>query len=393
MKKFKRVFLLVLDSVGAGAAPDASDFGDAGAHTLRALWQTGELNIPTLRSMGLGCVSGLDFLGGCASPVAAHGRLCEASRGKDTTIGHWELSGHISESPLPTFPSGFGEDILQKIKAISGRPLLCNKPYSGTAVINDYGREALERGALIIYTSADSVLQIAAHVDAVPLQELYRICRELRALLSGAQGVGRIIARPFEGNAKDGFVRTADRRDFSLSPPTRLLPQAVLESGLDSIAVGKINDIFAGVGFSRSLLTHSNREGMRLTEQLIGEDFRGLCFVNLVDFDMKYGHRRDALGYARALCEFDGWLCGVLPRLTADDLLMITADHGCDPSFMRSTDHTREYVPLLVYSPSIKGAHLGTRSSFADVGATVAEALGVALECDGSPIMLDFSEE
>ncbi len=387
----ERVFLIVLDSVGIGEAPDAALFGDVGAHTLMSAWKTGVLHLDTLCSMGLGNIEGLSFLGATDTPKASVARMTEASNGKDTTVGHWEIAGHISSSPLPTFPNGFPTEILKKVKRISGRELLCNKPYSGTQVIADYGKDALERGALIIYTSADSVLQLAAHTDAVPLEELYRICAELRAELYGSEdGVGRIIARPFVGDAECGFVRTSDRRDYSLKPPQGLLPEILLENGLDSIAIGKISDIFADTGFSQTQRTHSNQEGMELTEEYIKKDFHGLCFVNLVDFDMCFGHRRDALGYARALNEFDRWLGGVIQELGEGDVLMITADHGCDPSFNKTTDHTREYTPLIIYGPALKPLSIGTRQSFADIGASVARLLGVDYKCDGTAIQLDF---
>lgn len=390
MKDIKRVFLIVLDSVGAGEAPDAERFGDVGAHTLRSIWQTGKLKIDNLCRLGIGNIDGLSFLGTTDSPEACVARMREASMGKDTTVGHWEIAGHISSTPLPTFPEGFPESILDKIRRISGRELLCNKPYSGTAVIADYGKDAFEKKALIVYTSADSVLQIAAHTDAVPLDELYRICEKLREELDGPEeGVGRIIARPFVGE-NGAFKRTADRRDYSLKPPVRLLPQAVKEMGLESVSVGKISDIFAEIGFTQVNRTHSNREGMDIAEKYIDGDFLGLCFINLVDFDMLWGHRRDALGYAEGLCEFDTWLGRVLPRLREDDLLIITADHGCDPRFIKTTDHTREYTPFLAYSKKIAPQNFGTRDSFADIGATVASLLDVAFACDGEPIEFNF---
>ena len=390
MKDIKRVFLIVLDSVGAGEAPDAERFGDVGAHTLRSIWQTGKLKIDNLCRLGIGNIDGLSFLGTVHSPKACVARMREASMGKDTTVGHWEIAGHISSAPLPTFPEGFPESILDKIRRISGRGILCNKPYSGTAVIADYGKEALEKKALIVYTSADSVLQIAAHTDAVPLAELYQICEELRGELSGAEeGVGRIIARPFEGKS-GAFKRTADRRDYSLKPPARLLPEAVKNVGYDSIAIGKISDIFAGVGFTESVRTHGNKEGMEITKDYIKRDFSGLCFVNLVDFDMLWGHRRDAEAYARGLCAFDLWLGDILPMLRDGDLLIITADHGCDPGFIKTTDHTREYTPFLAYSKKIVPQNIGTRDSFADIAATVANALGVSFDGDGKPIEFNF---
>lgn len=392
-QRIKRVFLIVLDSVGAGEAPDAAAFGDKGAHTLRSVFESGCLRIDNLRKMGIGNIDGLSFLGTTDKPLASVARMRERSRGKDTTVGHWEIAGHISSAPLPTFPQGFPENILEIIRKISGREILCNKTYSGTAVIADYGREALEGGALIVYTSADSVLQIAAHTDAVPLEELYRICRELRAELTDeASGVGRIIARPFVSDG-DGFKRTPDRRDYSLEPPARLLPQAVKEGGLSSISVGKISDIFADIGFTESKRTHSNDEGMEIAESYMEEDFSGLCFINLVDFDMQWGHRRDAEGYARGLSRFDEWLGKACPKLREDDLLMITADHGCDPCFTKSTDHTREYTPFIAYGKGISPVNFGTRDSFADIGATVAQLLGVDLACDGQPMEIIFNSQ
>ena len=386
----KRVFLIVLDSVGAGEMPDAASFGDLGANTLRSVWQTGSLDIPNLLSLGLGNIEGLDFLGKTGAPRAVVARMRERSLGKDTTVGHWEIAGHISNSALPTFPCGFGEDILEMVRRISGRELLCNKPYSGTAVIEDYGREAEQKGAIIIYTSADSVLQLAVQVNGVmELEELYSICERLRAELVGERmGVGRIIARPYIKLDDGGFRRTADRRDYSLAPPSVLLPEAMKKAGKDSIAIGKINDIFAGVGFSEAVRTHSNREGMKITEEFIDKDFEGLCFVNLVDFDMVWGHRRDAEGYAKGLCEFDAWLGRVLPKFKDDDVLMITADHGCDPKYQKTTDHTREYTPLVVYGKNIKPDNFGTRDSFSDIAATVAELFEVELDTKGSALAL-----
>lgn len=388
--KAKRVFLIVLDSFGIGEAQDAADFGDFGAHTLASVWDTGRLKIDTLRSLGIGNIDGLSFVGQTDNPLGAVARIQEASAGKDTTIGHWEIAGHISKTPLPTFQNGFDTEIIEKINRISGREVLCNKPYSGTAVIDDFGAQAVENGALIVYTSADSVLQIAAHVDVVPLEELYRICSALRVELVGENdGVGRIIARPFKGNSNDGFVRTPDRRDYSLKPPVTLLPEAVKNSGLSSIAIGKISDIFAGIGFSESCLTHSNVEGMEKTLEYIRKDFCGLCFVNLVDFDMLYGHRRDVVGYAEAISKFDAWLGKAIEELKDGDVIMITADHGCDPCALWSTDHTRENTPLVVYGKNIAPKNYGTRGAFADIAATVAALLGVEFECDGEKIEFD----
>lgn len=371
----KRVFLIVLDSLGAGEAPDASEFGDAGAHTLRSISRSEKFHIPNLLRLGIGNIEGLNFLGRSDAPLAAYGRMREQSRGKDTTIGHWEIAGAVSPRPLPTYPNGFPREVIEEFSARCGRGVLCNLPYSGTDVIRDYGEEHLRTGKLIVYTSADSVFQIAAHESLVPPEELYSICRMAREILSGEHAVGRVIARPFVGDPVLGFTRTANRRDFSLEPPEKVLPDRIREAGSDVISVGKIIDIFAGRGFTEAIRTHGNTEGMAVTKELAGRDFHGLCFVNLVDFDMLYGHRNDVDGYAAALTEFDGWLTGFLPLLGEEDALIITADHGCDPGDI-STDHTREYVPLLVYGKRIAPVALGTRTCFADVAATVCEWLG-----------------
>ena len=378
----KRVFLIVLDSLGAGEAPDAEAFGDVGSNTIKSLYNTGRLDIPNLKRLGIGKIDGLDFLDDGNEHIGAVARMKEMSQGKDTTIGHWEIAGHISESPLPTFPEGFPEELIKEFESLVGRGVLCNKPYSGTAVIKDYGEAHVKSGDLIVYTSADSVFQIAAHEEIVPLDELYEICKKARRMLCGRFGVGRVIARPFLGTAPD-FYRTANRRDFSLEPPCVLLPEAVKNAGLDSIAVGKISDIFAGVGISKACLTHSNEEGMAAADRFAESDFAGLCFVNLVDFDTLWGHRRDAVKYTEGLNVFDRWRGGFLAKMKSDDLLIITADHGCDPSFAASTDHTREYVPLLVYGEGVKPVSLGTRKTFADIAATIGDILEVPLETKG----------
>ena len=372
----KRVFLIVLDSVGAGEAPDAEKFGDVGAHTLHSLWKSGKLNIKNLRSLGIGNIDGLHFLGNNSTPKATVARLRELSQGKDTTIGHWEIAGLVSNEPLPTFPNGFDQELIKAFEAEIGRGVLCNLPYSGTAVINDYGEEHIRTGKVIVYTSADSVFQIAAHEKIVPLDELYEICRKARKLLIGKYGIGRVIARPFitEG---DKFVRTGNRRDFSLEPPEETLCDKIKAAGLDMIAVGKISDIFAGRGFTDHIPTHSNAEGMAATDELAGRDFSGLAFINLVDFDMLYGHRRDTDGYVSALNEFDTWLGDFIKKMCKDDLLIITADHGCDPAFTKTTDHTREYVPLIVYGKSTTPENLGTIDGFAVISKIISEHLDV----------------
>lgn len=385
----KRVFLIVLDSLGAGEAPDAAAFGDTGAHTLRSIFRTGMLRIPTLQRLGIGNIAGLDFLGAVSRPAAAYGKMRERSAGKDTTIGHWEIAGHVSPRPMPTFPHGFPSDLLDRFRALTGRGVLCNLPYSGTDVIRDYGEEHLRTGDLIVYTSADSVFQIAAHEDLVPPEELYAICRRARELLTGDYAVGRVIARPFAGHSAADFTRvSADRRDFSLEPPVPVLPDVLKAAGYDVLSVGKIIDIFAGRGFTEFYRTHGNDEGMAVTAELAGRDFRGLCFVNLVDFDMLYGHRNDAPGYAAALNRFDAWLADFLPRMRADDVLLLTADHGCDPGDI-STDHTREYVPLLVAGPGAHPVSLGVRDGFSDVAESVLGLLGAGGTFGAS----DFSRE
>ena len=369
----KRVFLVVLDSFGIGAAPDAASFGDASANTLKGVFGTGILSLPTLTSLGLGHIDGVNDIEAVSNPLASYARLQERSMGKDTTTGHWEMAGVISEAPMPTFPNGFPRELLDKFEAAVGRGTLCNLPYSGTDVIRDYGEEHIKTGKLIVYTSADSVFQIAAHEKIVPIDELYKICQTAREMLVGKYGVGRVIARPFIGEAPD-FKRTENRRDFSLVPPIDTVLNKLSKSGYDVIGVGKIGDIFAMSGLTETYPTHNNREGMEKTSELLSRDFNGLCFVNLVDFDMKYGHRQDAFGYAGALNEFDAWLLGALGCLGENDAIIITADHGCDPTD-NSTDHTREYVPFLMYGKNIEPKNLGTIFGFDYIGNTVTELL------------------
>ncbi len=380
--KTKRLFLIVLDSCGAGALPDAAEFGDAGTNTILSVSKSKNFKIDNLRRMGYGNIEGLDFLGKTDTPTAAVARLAERSRGKDTTIGHWEIAGVISNSPLPTYPDGFPPEVLREFERVTGRGVLCNKPYSGTQVIYDYGREHIESGKLIVYTSADSVFQIAAHEDIVPVEQLYEYCRIARKILTGKHGVGRVIARPFVGEFPN-YKRSPKRHDFSMEPPQDTMLDALRSAGLDTIGVGKISDIFAGRGISESHYTHSNREGMNIAFDITKKNFKGLCFVNLVDFDSAYGHRRDVDGYAAALSEFDEWLDKMLPALGDGDVLMITADHGCDPGYDKTTDHTREYVPLFVYGKGIAPVNLGTRATYADIAATVCDMFDVAFETQG----------
>ena len=370
----KRIFLIVLDSLGIGALPDAEKFGDKGADTLRSVHSSGMLNIPNLIRLGISEIEGVDYLGDsprCASVC----RLRELSAGKDTTSGHWEMAGIISETPMPTYKNGFPAELVAEFEEHIGIGTLCGLPYSGTAVINEYGIEHLKTKKPIIYTSQDSVFQIACHEDTVPLDKLYEYCKIAREMLVGDNAIGRVIARPFIGNAEDGFKRTANRRDFSLVPDSKNMLSSLTDADLSVIGIGKIGDIFAGKHLTESYPTHSNTEGMEACLSLMDRDFSGLCFVNLVDFDMLYGHRNDKVGYASALSEFDEWLNLALPKLKEDDVLMITGDHGCDPGDS-STDHTREYTPLIIYGDKISNANLGTLDGFCAIGKTVCSLLG-----------------
>lgn len=382
MDDIKRVFLIVLDSLGIGELPDAAQYNDGGSNTLAAIMRSEYFYAPTLQGLGLFNIDSINK-GGVQSPLGSYCRLAEQSKGKDTTIGHWELAGIISPKPLPTYPHGFPAEIIQEYERLTGRGVLCNKVYSGTEVIKDYGKRHTQTGELIVYTSADSVFQVAAHESVMPIEELYRYCKIARELMQGDNAVGRIIARPFEGEYP-GFRRTARRHDYSLTPPKPTMLSYIKDSGREVIAVGKINDIFAGCGITQSYPAKSNADGMDITNGLADQNFNGLCFVNLVDFDMLYGHRNDIDGYAKAVSECDLQLAELLTKLTEQDVLIITADHGCDPS-TPSTDHSREYVPMLIYGGRIKsGINLGTRDTFADVGATVLDLLGVKGVTDGA---------
>ena len=374
----KRVFLIVLDSFGCGALPDAERFGDTGSHTLRALTESGKLHAPNLTRLGLFNIDGVGCGTPAEAPAGAYGKCAERSRGKDTITGHWEIAGLISDTPMQTFPDGFPPEVLDALRKATGRDILCNLPYSGTQVIHDYGQEHMKTGALIVYTSADSVLQIAAHEDIIPVPELYHICEQARAIMQGDYAVGRIIARPFIGEYPD-FQRTPNRHDYAVSPFAPTVLDCIQAAGKQVISVGKIADIFAGQGISESIRTVSNHDGMGKTIALAARDFEGLCFVNLVEFDSSYGHRRDIAGYTQAVTDFDAQLAALLPQLREDDLLILTADHGCDPSFS-GTDHTREYTPVLVYGAGVQPVDLKVRSGFSDIGQTVLEALGI----DGS---------
>lgn len=376
-----RVTLIVLDSFGVGEEPDAAEFGDFDVNTLRSCMTSRYLNVPNMSGLGLFDIDGVE----CPSdrsdsrsgePQGAYARCRELSRGKDTTIGHWEIAGIVSEKPLPTFPDGFPKELLDRFSEATGRGVLCNKPYSGTQVIADYGEEHVRTGDLIVYTSADSVFQIAAHEDVVPVETLYEYCRQARELLTGKYAVGRVIARPFKG-AEGHYERTSGRHDFSLEPPGTTMLDELKAAGKDVIGVGKIRDIFAGKGLTEHIPTAGNPDGIDKTIARMREDFDGLLFVNLVDFDMVYGHRRDIDGYAKALTYFDEKLPEMLSLLCPDDVLMITADHGCDPGYTRTTDHTREYIPFLMAGDRIKPGSRGTRQGFADIAATVLDIFDI----------------
>ena len=376
----KRVFVIVLDSFGIGEAPDAAAWGDEGSNTLCACATSAEFVIPRLTKIGLCNIEGAlvspyaQVLAPIAAPTGAFARMQEASQGKDSTVGHWEMAGVVSPRPLPTYPEGFPPEVIEPFEQATGRKVICNKPYSGTDVIRDFGREHVETGALIVYTSADSVFQIAAHEDVVPPEELYKYCHIAREQLQGAHGVGRVIARPFEGEWP--YQRTSRRHDFSLEPTGTTMLDRLKEEGFDVLSVGKIFDLFAGRGTTDHILTSGNADGIEKTIAWMDRDFNGLCFTNLVDTDMIYGHRNDVDGYARAISYFDAQLPRMLEKLRADDLLMVTADHGCDP-VTPSTDHSREYVPWLIAGPAVRGgADLGTLPTFADLAETVLDYLG-----------------
>ena len=372
----KRIFLIVLDSLGIGEAPDADKFSDIGANTLKRISASKEFKTPNLLKLGLGEIDGIDYLPKNPTHTASLARLREISMGKDTTIGHWEIAGVVSPSALPTYPNGFPKEVIKEFEEKTGYGTLCNKPYSGTEVIKDYGHEHKATKKLIVYTSADSVFQIAAHEDIVPIDELYEICKTARKILVRKHAVGRVIARPFTDGENGEFGRTQNRRDFSLEAPEKTLLDVIKEAKLDSISVGKISDIFAARGITESYFTHGNKEAMEKTDELIKKDFRGLCFVNLVDFDMIYGHRQDVDGYAKALSEFDLWLGEFLRNLEDEDMLIITADHGCDPGD-DSTDHTREYTPLLVFGNKIKAENFVTKAGFGVISNLISRSLGI----------------
>lgn len=386
----KRVFLIVLDSFGIGNMPDAANFGDEGSNTLLSISKSKKFNTPNLAKLGFFNIDEIICGEKSDSPISCYARVQEASNGKDTTIGHWEIAGVKSAKPLPVYPDGFPDDVIEKFKKLTGKNVLCNKPYSGTVVINEYGKEHLKTGDLIVYTSADSVFQIAAHEEVVPIEDLYRYCQIARDILVGEHAVGRVIARPFITDENGSFVRTTNRHDYSLKPPKKTVLDHIKAAGKDVIGVGKIYDIFDGEGITEKIKTGTNDIGMAESLKLADRDFDGLCFINLVDFDSVYGHRNDVDGYAEAMSKFDRWLDDFMPKLRKDDILIITADHGCDPG-TASTDHSRECVPLLIYGENIKqNNNLGTLNSFAYIGATIADYLGVEYQADSPSILNDI---
>lgn len=382
----KRVFLIVLDSVGIGEMPDAAEYGDAGSNTILAASKSPYFSMPNMKKLGYFNIDGVAVDDREEEPKASFARMAESSKGKDTTIGHWEIAGVISKAPLPTYPNGFPKEVLEEFSKRTGRGVLCNRPYSGTEVIKDYGDEHVKTGDLIVYTSADSVFQIAAHEEVVPVEQLYEYCEIARKILVGEHGVGRVIARPFIGESGN-YTRTSNRHDFSLEPPKTTMLDQIKAQGLEVLAVGKINDIFAGKGITKFVRTVNNEDGINKTLEYMDEDFEGICFVNLVDYDMLYGHRNDVDGYAKALSYFDERLSEILDKMRDEDILMITADHGCDPS-TPSTDHSREYTPLIIYGKPVEaGVNYGTRETFADIAATILAYFGIEKECAGTPIL------
>lgn len=385
----KRVFLIVLDSVGIGELPDADKFGDVGSHTVRSCMTSPKFKANNLEKLGLFNIDNIGCGTAFSAPLASYGKCAELSQGKDTTTGHWEICGVISDKAMPTYPNGFPKKIIDEFEKRTGRGTLVNRPYSGTQVINDYGDEHVQTGKLIVYTSADSVFQIAAHEDVVPVETLYEYCKIAREILTGEHAVGRVIARPFTGSGNGSYTRTGNRHDFSLVPPKTLL-NALHDSGYDVISIGKINDIFAGSGITESNPTKCNADGMALLDKMIKRDFNGICFANLVDFDMQYGHRNDIDGYANAIAEFDAWLGGFLGKLGNDDVLIITADHGCDPG-TPSTDHSREYIPLIWYTRGGPAINLHTRASYSDIGKTIAHLFGINPDIAGESFIDDVT--
>lgn len=390
-KPFNKIHVVVMDSVGIGEAPDAANFGDVGSHTLGHIAEKmNGLTMPVMESMGLANIEPLQGMQSTNEPKAYYGKMQEASVGKDTMTGHWEIMGLNIDKPFKVYPDGFPAELIAELEKRTGRKVLCNQPASGTQVIEDFGKEHMETGAIIVYTSADPVLQIAAHEEIIPLDELYKICEIARELtLQPEYLVGRVIARPFIGTSGD-FSRTSNRHDYALKPFGRTTMNVLKDAGLDVIAIGKISDIFNGEGVTDAVRTKNNTDGMDKFAEVVRRDFHGMSFLNLVDFDANFGHRRDPLGYGQALQEFDARLPEITSAMSEDDLLIITADHGNDPTF-HGTDHTREYVPLIVYSPRFNGgAELELRETFADIAATVAENFQVEAPAFGKSFLQEL---
>lgn len=379
-----RIVLIVLDSVGIGELPDAKLYGDVGSNTLGNISKAmGGLRLPNMEKIGLGNIDGTSGIEREGSPVGCYGKALERSQGKDTTTGHWEIAGIVLDSAFPTYPNGFPKNVIEEFEKRIGTKTLANKPASGTAILDELGEEHMKKGYPIVYTSADSVFQIAAHEEVIPLEKLYEMCQIARELLTGEHGVGRVIARPFLGTP-GSFKRTSNRRDFSLVPSKKTILNYIVDSGMEVYAVGKIEDIYAGSGISKAVHTKSNQDGVNKTLEYMAEVEKGLIFTNLVDFDMQYGHRNDPKGYANALIEFDNRLPEIIEKLGDHDVLIITADHGCDPTTI-STDHSREYIPVLVYGKNLKSnVNLGIRNSYADIGKTIGELFNVPNEIEGT---------
>ncbi|KXZ39661.1 phosphopentomutase [Alkalithermobacter thermoalcaliphilus JW-YL-7 = DSM 7308] len=373
----KRVILVVMDSIGIGELPDSEKFGDKGVNTLGNIVKAcPDIKIPNLIKLGIGNIDGADFIENIDTPIGSFGKCSEISQGKDTTTGHWEMVGLVVDKPFKTFPNGFPKDVIDEFEKRTGRKVIGNKPASGTAILDELGKQHMETGDVIVYTSADSVFQIAAHEEIVKLEELYEMCKIAREILMGDNAVARVIARPFIGT-EGNFVRTANRRDFSLDPYDTTILNNIKDAGLDVIGIGKIEDIFNGNGITEAVHTKDNLDGINKTIEYIKKENKGLIFTNLVDFDSKYGHRRDVQGYKKAIEELDAKIPEIIDNLKDDDVLILTADHGNDPTY-KGTDHTREYVPVLIYGKSVKqGVNLGIRNSFADIGATIADILNV----------------
>ena len=371
----KRVFLIVFDSLGIGGAHDAKKFGDEGSNTLKAISKSKNFKVVNLKKLGLFNIDGIDYYEKEERPIASFARAEEKSNAKDSTTGHWEIAGIISKKPFPLFPNGFPESFIKKLEEVWGRKIIVNKPYSGTQVLLDYGKEHVETGKIIVYTSGDSVLQVACHESVASLEELYKMCEQARELCKGELAVGRVIARPFVGEYPN-FVRTHDRKDFSLTPPKKTILNKIQDAGLSVISVGKIYALFNGYGISESYLTHSDKEGMEQVIKLTEKDFNGLCFVNLVDFDTEFGHRNNVDGYAENLTDIDKLVGKLIKKLKEEDVLIITADHGCDPS-TESTDHSRENVPVLIYQKGKESKNLGKFNSFKEIGELVLENLNI----------------